>query len=98
MSASPGGSPYNSPAAEKSYVTPAIITLILYWLLWIPGLIANIYYLMDAKRAQETPGQVVTGVGCLWALLVVALAGVAISICSFVVLMLTVPTFGAIFR
>lgn len=88
----PGNSPYAAPS-EKSYVTPALITLILYWLLWLPGLIANIYYLSDARKAQNTPGQVVTGVGCLWALLILALGGVVVSVCSFIVVMLTVPTF-----
>lgn len=95
---SPSGGPYYAPAPERSFVTPAIITLILYWILWLPGLIANIYYLSEARKAQNTPGQVVTGVGCLWALLIVALAGVIVSACSFVLLMLMVPTFAAIFR
>jgi hypothetical protein len=33
-------------AATRSYTTPAVITLVLYFVLWLPGLIANIVYLV----------------------------------------------------
>lgn len=56
-------------ARSKSYITAAVLTLILYFLLWIPGLIANIMYLTEARRMQGIAGQSLPGVGCLWILL-----------------------------
>jgi hypothetical protein len=56
-------------ARQKSYITPAVITLVLYFFLWIPGLIANIFYLMDARKTKTSIGQNPSGMGCLWALL-----------------------------
>jgi hypothetical protein len=68
--------PYTSPfdlarqsAAMRSYVTPAVITLVLYCVLWIPGLIANIVYLSAANEDRRTSGLEPQGRGCLIALL-----------------------------
>jgi len=58
-----------SLARQKSYIGPAIVTFILTLLFWIPGLIANILYLREARKVQSRAGQKLTGVGCLWALL-----------------------------
>jgi hypothetical protein len=61
----------------KSYTTPAVITLVLYLFLWIPGLIANIVYLLEANKTKQVTGTTPDGYGCLWALLcVVAAPGV----------------------
>jgi hypothetical protein len=54
----------------KSYTTPAVITLVLYCVLWIPGLIANIVYLVEANKTREITGTNPDGYGCLWALLI----------------------------
>ena len=56
-------------AATRSYTTPAIITLVLYFVLWLPGLIANIVYWRDANSAQRLTGHAPEGKGCLLALL-----------------------------
>lgn len=61
-------------AAGRSYMTPAIITLVLYWLLWIPGFIANLIYLNAANEDRHTSGVEPQGRGCLIALLVVFVA------------------------
>lgn len=58
-------------AAMRSYTTPAVITLVLYFVLWIPGLIANIVYLMAANDDRRTSGMEPQGRGCLVALLAV---------------------------
>ena len=59
-------------AASRSYVGPAIFTLVLYWLLfYIGGLIANIAYLNSAKNTERITGIAPEGKGCLWALLIV---------------------------
>ena len=53
----------------KSYTTPAILALVLYFLLWIPGLIANIVYLLEATKTKQVTGKTPDGYGCLLALL-----------------------------
>jgi len=58
-------------AATRSYVTPAVITLILYFLLWVPGLVANIVYYIQASNDQALVGRPPDGKGCLTALLIV---------------------------
>ena len=57
-------------AATRSYVTPAVITLVLYFCLWVPGLVANIVYYMQASNDQALVGRPPEGKGCLVALLV----------------------------
>ncbi|MBN1807784.1 MAG: hypothetical protein JW909_01865 [Planctomycetes bacterium] len=51
--------------ATKSYVGPAFLTLILYWLGYLPGLIANILWLSSAKRDERIAGVPMSGKGCL---------------------------------
>lgn len=58
-------------AAQRSYVTPAVITLALYFVFWIPGLISNIVYLTAANSDRRISGTVPQGRGCLVALLIV---------------------------
>lgn len=67
----------------KSYTTPAIITLILYIFLWIPGLIANILYLIEANKTKTITGRTPDGYGCLWLLLIVVCFVPAVSTLSF---------------
>ncbi len=77
----PSYPPQNQPldymrqaAALRSYTTPAILTLVLYFLLWIPGLIANIVYLNAANNDRRVSGIDPQGRGCLQALLIVFIA------------------------
>ena len=56
-------------AIARTYTTPAVITLILYFVLWLPGLIANVVYLSSARRTQRLTGRAPEGKGCLTALL-----------------------------
>ncbi len=58
-------------AAARSYTTPAIITLALYFLFWIPGVIANIVYLNAARQDKQQSGLDPQGRGCLIALAIV---------------------------
>lgn len=52
-------------ARSKSYTSAAVVVLILYFLLYLPGLIANFLYYDEAKRAQKAAGETLPGVGCL---------------------------------
>lgn len=55
-------------AAGRSYVTPALVTLGLYFLFWFPGFFANMIYLAAAGADRRASGQVPQGRGCLFAL------------------------------
>lgn len=78
----------------KSYTTPAIITLVLYIFLWIPGLIANIIYLLEANKTKKITGTNPDGYGCLIAMLcVVAVPAALFGI--FVMFLLFVGAIGA---
>lgn len=57
-------------AMNTSYVTPAVITFVAYLFFWFPGLIFNIMYLQDARKKQQQAGTSLSGVGCLWILLI----------------------------
>ncbi|MDO8669945.1 MAG: hypothetical protein Q7O66_00760 [Dehalococcoidia bacterium] len=52
-------------AAMRSYVTPAILTLLLYLFLWWPGAIANIVYWQAANNDANLIGRDPEGKGCL---------------------------------
>lgn len=51
--------------AGKSFTGPAVITLILYFILWIPGLIANILFYKEAREIKRETGRAPAGMGCL---------------------------------
>jgi hypothetical protein len=70
-------------AEQKSFTTPAIITLVLYIVLWVPGLIANIVYLNEASNIQRISGRAPEGKGCLIAMLVVFVGLPVIGFCLF---------------
>ena len=78
-------------ARTKSYTTQAILTLVLHLVLWVPGLIANILFLMDARRMERIAGQTLPGVGCLWILLASQIIGFVVACCAIVLLFGTTP-------
>jgi hypothetical protein len=49
--------------STKSFTTPAIITLVLYFVFWIPGLIANVVYYNEANSIQKRTGREPEGKG-----------------------------------
>ncbi len=67
-------------ARNKSYTGAAIITFILYWLLWLPGLVVNFLYYREAKNREQVAGTSLPGVGCLTVMLWANLAWVALFI------------------
>ncbi len=72
--------------STKSFTTPAIITLVLYFFFWIPGLIANIVYFNEARSIQARTGREPEGKGCLLALLIVFGGLFALGIVGFLLL------------
>ena len=76
-------------ARMKSYTLNAVLTFVLYWLFWLPGLIVNYVYYREAKRMEQKAGQSLPGVGCLsvmlWInviLLVLGIAGAIVAAAS----------------
>jgi len=56
-------------ARSKSFTGKAVATLVLYIVMWFPGLVANVLFLNEAKKAEQAAGQSLPGVGCLTFLL-----------------------------
>lgn len=56
-------------AIHKSYVGTAFLVLVLYFVLYLPGLIANAIYLHEAGRLKDQTGVTPSGYGCLQFLL-----------------------------
>jgi hypothetical protein len=52
-------------ARMKSYTGSAILVFFLYWVFWLPGLIANYLFYTEAKKMQKVAGQSLPGMGCL---------------------------------
>lgn len=78
--------------ASKSYVGPAILTLIMYYVgFYIVGLICNLVFLSQAKQSQKIIGSSPSGKGCLDFLLWTHLL---IPIILFILLMGGVISFG----
>jgi hypothetical protein len=59
-------------AAVRDYTTPAVVTLILYFVCWLPGIVANIIYYLQAQKDEALIGRAPQGKGCLiWLLIVI---------------------------
>lgn len=70
--------------ATQSFTGKAILTFILYFFLWVPGLIANILFLKEANSIRDQTGVSPAGRGLLLFMLILVGAGVAM----FVLLMI----------
>lgn len=69
-------------ARMKSYIGPFVLTIFLYTLFYIPGLIVNLMYWQDAKRMSKIAGRKLPGTGALgaliWFQIILVLLGVGI--------------------
>jgi hypothetical protein len=81
-------------AMMRSYLTPAILTLVLYLVRWLPGFIANIIYWQAASRDERLTGHAPEGKGCLLALFVVFTVLPLILVCVGAVLFGVFGTFS----
>ncbi len=59
----------NVTRSGRDYTNTAILVLILYWVLWLPGLIVNIIMLNEVNQVERDTGTRPEGKGCLVALL-----------------------------
>jgi len=73
-----------SAARMQSFTTKAVAVLVLYWVLYLPGLIANVIFYREAKRMEHIADADIPGTGCLatmlWSNIVLIVLGVAIAI------------------
>lgn len=49
----------------KNYTVHAVVALVLYFFMWVPGLVLNVIYLKQANRDQRETGKAPEGKGCL---------------------------------
>ena len=66
------------PAQPPSFTTKAVVTFLIYFIFWLPGLIVNILFLNEAKTEEGRWGQSLSGVGCLSFMLWAQIAVVAL--------------------
>jgi hypothetical protein len=78
----------------KSYTGNAVLAFILYWLLWLPGLIVNYMFYREAKRTEKIAGQSLPGVGCLSVMLIINVA-VSVFLISLVVFLAVLGGLGS---
>jgi hypothetical protein len=79
---------HNETEPAESYVRPAIISLLLYFVLWVPGFLLNAVYLSRALGDRRRTGESPEGMGCLIALLIVGFGGPVIAVCVMVIISL----------
>jgi hypothetical protein len=85
-----------APVREpQSFTIKAVIVLALYWVFWIPGLIANILFLNEArsvaKRTQVRPD----GIGCLWWLMIANSVFVSVFVVVGVLILISIAITGS---
>lgn len=62
---------------SQRFTGKAAMALLLYFLFYVPGLIANIMFISQANRVRKETGQTPSGIGCLWATLIVSIISLA---------------------
>ncbi len=79
----------STPSAQgENYVRYAVLALVLYFALWVPGFLVNTVYLARAIGERRETGQSPKGMGCLIALIVAALGVPILGVCVLVVMSL----------
>lgn len=53
----------------RNYLWYAIGTLIAYWVFWLAGLVANLFFLWEARQTYKATGERAQNAGCLWAMI-----------------------------
>jgi hypothetical protein len=72
-------------ARTQSFTSKAVAVLVLYWVFWLPGLIANIVFYREARRMERLADASLPGTGCLAVMLMLNLGliilGSAVAVC-----------------
>lgn len=80
---------------NQSFTGKAVAAFLLYWLGYIPGLIFNIMFLMEARRVEAETGRTPSGYGCLWATLIGSLIPAALFVSFCLLVMISSSLAGA---
>lgn len=80
---------------NQSFTGKAVAAFLLYWLGYIPGLIFNIMFLMEARRVETETGRTPSGYGCLWATLIGSLIPAALFVSFCLLVMISSSLSGA---
>lgn len=67
---------------STSFTNKAVISFLLYFMGWLPGIIFNVMYLNEANNVKKELGRTPEGMGCLWA----TLAGGIVPLIGFCVI------------
>jgi hypothetical protein len=77
-----------SPAPGESYVRYAVLSLVLYFALWVPGFLVNTVYLARALGEERETGRAPEGKGCLIALIIAGMVVPILGVCVLVIMSL----------
>ena len=77
-----------TPAQGENYTRYAVLALVLYFALWVPGFLTNTVYLARAIGEQRETGTSPKGMGCLIALIIAGLGVPILGVCVLVVMSL----------
>jgi hypothetical protein len=73
---------------RQDYRRYAILSLLLYFVLWVPGFLVNTVYLAQAIGEERKTGQPAEGKGCLIALIIAGLVIPITAVCVLVIISL----------
>ena len=73
-------SEHRAAARLQSFTTKAVAVLVLYFVMWLPGFIANAVFYNEAKNTKREAGQGLPGTGCLAVMLWLNVALLAIGL------------------
>lgn len=86
-------SPAVAAAQAKDYTNAVIICVVLYFVLWIPGVIANNIYYNEGRRMEELAGHELPGVATLGTLKRVMFMLFILGILGYFALLVFMPRF-----
>ena len=77
-----------TPVHGENYTRYAVLALVLYFALWVPGFLFNTVYLARALGERRETGKSPEGFGCLIALIIAGLGVPVLGVCVLAVLSL----------
>ncbi|NJO82015.1 MAG: hypothetical protein HC828_03950 [Blastochloris sp.] len=65
---------------QESFTGKAVLTLVLYFSIYLPGLITNLVFWLEAHNLRSQTGRTPAGYGCLVAMLVIQAVGIVLGL------------------
>lgn len=87
---------FDQGSAAPDFTMKAIITAVLYAVLWFPGVIANTLWWVEARKVKQRLGLVPSGYGCLfWMFILFVIVPLAlIAVCLLILLLAGISLAG----